>query len=52
MGDAGLGMPGVREVCGSDESDSEDHESDARRSQAHAMFGPSDPLFVGDLDGD
>jgi hypothetical protein len=59
MGDAGSGMPSVREIFGSDESDSEDHESDAedhesdaRRSQSHGMFGSSDRLFVGDLDGD
>ena len=45
-------MPGVREIFGSDESDSEDDESDVQRSQAHAIFGPSDPLFVVDLDGD
>ena len=45
-------MPGVREIFGSDEFDSEDDESDAQRSQAHAISGPSDPLFVGDLDAD
>ena len=52
--------PSVREIFGSgesdsedhDESDAEDHESDAWRSQPHEMFGSSDRLFVGDLDGD
>jgi hypothetical protein len=34
------------------ESDAEDHESGARRSQSHDMFGSSDRLYVGDLDGD
>ena len=59
MGDAGSGMPSVREIFGADEFDSEDHEpdtedneSDARRSQSHGMFGSSDRLFVGDLDGE
>ena len=35
-----------------DEPDAEDHESDARLSQSHGIFGSSDWLFVGDLDGE
>ena len=52
-------MPNVRGIFGADESDSgdhksdaEDHESDARLSKSHDIFGSSDRLFVGDLDGE
>ena len=52
-------MSNARAIFGAHESDSghretdaEDHESDARFSGAHGMFGSSDRLFVGDLDGE
>ena len=53
-------MSNVRGIFGAHESDSghreepdvEDHESVARLSGSHGMFGSSDRLFAGDLDGE